>query len=214
MLSFRLLGYPIRVEWFFWVLCLLIGMPYLEKGGPDGVAAFLIVAAIVFVSIIWHELGHALARKRFGESYSEIVLHGFGGYCSGPGHFTRFESVIISAAGPAASLALGLTVWLISTTVPGSQWLLSVAVATLLWVNIGWAIFNLLPLYPLDGGQIFAALAGPRHFRKVLWVGIGIAVALGFTGYFLQGSLFSLILCGMLAWGNWQRLQGQQSSFP
>lgn len=215
MLSFRVLGFPVRVEWFFLLLCLLLGWSagYLETGGPDGLAKFAIMSAIVFGSIIWHELGHALARKRFGAPHSEIVLYGFGGYCSGPGHFTRGESMMISAAGPLANLLVGgLTIALmagLAASGASSHPYLGTAVFWLLWVNVGWAILNLLPVYPLDGGQILAHALGPRHYRSVLWLGLVLAVALGLLAFAVWGSIFAPILCGMLAWGNWQRLQGQ-----
>lgn len=222
MLRFQLFGFPVRVEWFFWLLCLILGMRHLERGGPEGVALFVIVAAIVFVSIIWHELGHAWARKRFGAAYSEITLHGFGGLCSGPGHFTRTESILISAAGPVFSLALGGAFWLVREIYPPmpaesggfstGTFIYASALGTILWVNIGWAIINLFPIYPLDGGQI-AAAAFPRHFRTVLWIGVILAAGFALYGFLVWKSVFSAFLFGMLAWGNWQRLQGQRSGF-
>lgn len=215
MLQFRLFGYPVKVEWFFWILCLVLGMRYLDAGGSVGISLFLICTVSVFCSIIWHELGHAWARKKYGAEYSEIVLHGFGGLCVGPGSFTRKQSIVISAAGPLANLAVGGVVWLVKEAYPPQPGHLVYheTIDLLLWINVGWAIFNLLPLYPLDGGQIFASVAGPRNFRTVLWVGIILAVVLALYSYLVRGSLFGLILLGMLAWGNWQRLQGQRSQF-
>ncbi|MDF1826591.1 MAG: hypothetical protein P1U68_18245 [Verrucomicrobiales bacterium] len=212
MLSFRLFGFPVRVQWIFWVLCLVLSMNYLQSGGPNGVLKALIITAIVFGSILWHELGHAWARKKSGAPYSEIMLHGFGGVCSGPGSFTRSQSVFIAAAGPAASIALGLATFLLAKASGVSDSLLAFGIGWMLWVNIGWAILNLFPIYPLDGGQIFAGIAGPKNFKLVLWTGLIVAAILALGGL-LSKQLFMAILFGMLAWGNWQRLQGQQSSF-
>lgn len=214
MLNFRLFGFPVRVQWIFWILCLVLGMQYLQSGGPDGVIKALIVAAVVFGSILWHELGHAWARKRSGAPYSEIMLHGFGGVCSGPGSFTRGQSIFIAAAGPAASLGLGLLILLITPmTMANTGPFFQVFAFWMLWVNIGWAILNLLPIFPLDGGQIFAGLAGPKNYRLVLWTGLILAVALALFGFFVGKQIFMAVLFGLLAFGNWQRLQGQQSSF-
>lgn len=213
MLSFRLFGFPVRVQWIFWVLCLVLSMNYLQSGGPDGVLKALIITGIVFGSIIWHELGHAWARKKSGAPYSEIMLHGFGGVCSGPGSFTRGQSIFIAAAGPAASIALGLATLLIAKAAGVSESLFTFAIGWMLWVNIGWAILNLFPIYPLDGGQIFAGIAGPKNFKLVLWTGLILAAVLAIGGFFVTKQIFMAILFGMLAWGNWQRLQGKQSSF-
>lgn len=213
MLSFRLFGFPVRVQWIFWVLCLILGMNYLQSGGPDGVIKALIVAAIVFGSILWHELGHAWARKKSGAPYSEIMLHGFGGVCSGPGSFTRGQSIFIAAAGPASSLALGFITFLaVIAAGDAAPWMQFFA-GWMLWVNIGWAILNLLPIFPLDGGQIFAGIAGPRNLKLVLWVGLILSTTLAVAGLLVTKQFFMAILFGMLAFGNWQRLQGKQSSF-
>lgn len=213
MLSFRLFGFPVRVQWIFWVLCLILGMNYLQSGGPDGVIKALIVAAIVFGSILWHELGHAWARKKSGAPYSEIMLHGFGGVCSGPGSFTRGQSIFIAAAGPASSLALGFITFLaVIAAGDAAPWMQFFA-GWMLWVNIGWAILNLLPIFPLDGGQILAGIAGPRNLKLVLWVGLILSTTLAVAGLLVTKQFFMAILFGMLAFGNWQRLQGKQSSF-
>ena len=213
MLSFRLFGFPVRVQWIFWVLCLILGMNYLQSGGPDGVIKALIVAAIVFGSILWHELGHAWARKKSGAPYSEIMLHGFGGVCSGPGSFTRGQSIFIAAAGPASSLALGFITFLaVIAAGDAAPWMQFFA-GWMLWVNIGWAILNLLPIFPLDGGQILAGSAGPRNLKLVLWVGLILSATLAVAGLLVTKQFFMAILFGMLAFGNWQRLQGKQSSF-
>lgn len=213
MLSFRLFGYPIRVQWMFWLLCILLGMNYLQQPGPEALGRFLIMTAVVFGSIIWHELGHAWARKKSGAAYSEIMLHGFGGVCSGPGMFTRGESIFISAAGPAASLLLGGATWLLTFTPGmGNMWVQQF-VGNMLWVNIGWAILNLLPILPLDGGRIFQGIAGPRNFRLVVWTSLILAATLAVLALIFTGSLFSTVILGYLAFSNWQLLQGQRTNF-
>lgn len=213
MLSFRLFGFPVRVQWIFWVLCFLLGYRYLQRGGTEGMIFFLIVAAVVFGSILWHELGHAWARKRSGAPHSEIMLHGFGGLCSGPGQFTRGQHIFIAAAGPLASLALGAVTWVVSQTPVGENPLVRFTIGQMLWVNVGWALLNLLPIFPLDGGQIFAGIAGPKNLKIVLWIGIILAAAIAITAFLFLKSLWMLILFGLLAYSNWQRLQGRPSSF-
>ena len=63
MWRFRLFGYPVTVEWTFWVLSLLLGMSFMRMPGRAGAILTLMWVAVVFVSITLHELGHALARR-------------------------------------------------------------------------------------------------------------------------------------------------------
>ncbi len=213
MLRFQLFGFPVRIEWTFWILCLILGMSYLQEPGSEALGKFVFLAAIVTGSILVHELGHAYARKQCGAPYSELILHNFGGLCTGPGHFTRGQTIWIAGAGPLASITLGCLAWLLIFTPGASEgtWV-KFFVFQMIWVNIGWAIINLLPIFPLDGGQIAAAAAGPRHYRTVLWVGVVLAALLAILALVGTGSLLSTVLFGMLAYSNWQRLQGQSGS--
>ena len=213
MLNFRLFGFPVHVHWMFWLLCLFLGMPFLEQDGPTGLGQFGIMSAVVFCSIIWHELGHAWARKRSGAPYSEISLHGMGGLCGGPGRFTRWQSVFIAAAGPAASLLLGgLTFLLIYS--PGSKdpWI-GFFIGQMLWVNVGWAIMNLLPILPLDGGHILRGLLAGKTAHLVPKIGFVLAIIMAIAGLLLFRSIFMAVIFGLFAHTNWQIMQGQRSSF-
>ena len=77
-LHFRLFGFPVRVHPFFWVVSLLLGM-----GGRDRPirSNVLIWVAVVFVSILVHELGHAFMQRYYG-GHPWITLYGFGGLAS------------------------------------------------------------------------------------------------------------------------------------
>jgi stage IV sporulation protein FB len=211
MITFRLFGYPVRIELFFWVLCVFLGMPFLQQQGPEGLGMFAITTAVILGSILWHEIGHAWARKRFGAAYSEITLHGMGGLCSGPGHFTRHESIYIAAAGPAASLTLGGLTWLLTLTPAfGDPWL-RFFVVQMLRVNIVWALMNLLPILPLDGGHILHGFLAVKRADLVPKIGFILAIVVAVLG-FTSGNLWMAILFGMLAHSNWRMMQHQGSS--
>jgi len=215
MLRFQLFGFPVRIEWTFWILCLILGMSFLQQPGSEALGKFVLLAAIVTGSILVHELGHAYARKQCGAPYSELILHNFGGLCTGPGQFSRGQTIWIAGAGPLASITLGCLAGLLVFTPGASEniWL-KFFVAQMIWVNIGWAILNLLPIFPLDGGQIAAAAAGPQHYRTVLWVGVVLAglIAVVVLALISRRSLFSAVLFGMLAYSNWQRLKGNSGA--
>jgi stage IV sporulation protein FB len=213
MLSFRLFGFPVNVHWMFWLLCLFLGMPFLEQDGPSGLGMFVLMTAVVFGSIIWHELGHAWARKKSGAPYSEISLHGMGGLCAGPGRFTRWESVFIAAAGPGASLLLGAVTYLL-VYLPGAKdpWL-GFFIGQMLWVNVGWAIMNLFPILPLDGGHIMQGLLVGKHSHLVPKIGFVLAVTVAIVGLIVLKSIFMAVIFGLFAHTNWQMMQGQRSVF-
>src|SRR5258708_21488286 len=98
---FSLFGIPVRVHPFFWIASLLMG-----RGLHDR-KLMLIWMACIFVSILVHELGHALTAQYFGWP-PHIVLHAFGGYASYQptwGHSTS-RSILVSFAGPWAGFLL------------------------------------------------------------------------------------------------------------
>ncbi len=195
----------------FWLLCGLLGMNLLQTPGQEGLIKILLWIALVLVSILWHEFGHAIGFRKCGQPNANIVLHGFGGYCQATGSFTRGQSMFISFAGPLASFILGGLFWLLTKTPAFSapdaallRWL----VAQALWVNIGWALLNLLPIFPLDGGQIFAAFMANKKPKIVPIVGMVVAGAVAVYGLVGVGSLWMALMFGFLAYQNWQRSKG------
>ena len=99
-LHFRIFGVPVRVHPLFWVVIVIMGI----SGGGDGTppAELLIWVAVVFVSILVHELGHAFLQRRYG-GHPWITLHGIGGLasCDDCDRSPRAQ-ILISLAGPAA----------------------------------------------------------------------------------------------------------------
>jgi Zn-dependent protease len=177
-LRFNLAGFPVRVHPLFWLIAVLLGY------SSGNILQILVWVVVVFVSILVHELGHALAFRRYGIS-SQIILHFAGGLtvpestlwgsrwanvALGPN-----QNIFISLAGPGAGfLFAGIVIAGVLLTggaviptrllgfipVPGFAMLpfggelLSMFVTALLWVNIFWGVINLMPVYPLDGGSV------------------------------------------------------------
>lgn len=177
-LRFNLAGFPVRVHPLFWLIAVLLGY------SSGNLIQILVWVAVVFISILVHELGHALAFRRYGVS-SQIILHFAGGLTVPESTYwgSRWanvalgpnQNIFISLAGPGAGFLLAALVSLgvilsggsIITTrllgfipVPGFAVLpfggneLSLFVTALLWVNIFWGVINLMPVYPLDGGSV------------------------------------------------------------
>jgi Zn-dependent protease/thioredoxin-like negative regulator of GroEL len=116
---------------------------------------------VVFLSVLLHEFGHALAARAFGLSPA-IRLYAMGGLTSWQSQaaVTPLRHLIISLSGPAAGFLLGGTVLLIGPVFLGSDRssVTTIAYFDLLWVNVGWGVFNLLPMLPLDGGTVLITL--------------------------------------------------------
>ena len=146
----RLGSIPVRVRGPFLFLALVLGAR-LQR--PDLIAIWV---AIVFVSVLVHELGHAFVGKVFGLS-PQIELHGMGGTTSwvdgrDVGHA---RSVAISLAGPFAGFALaGLLVLASRFGFKPHGAVGAKAFEMALEVNLTWGIFNLMPMLPLDGGNV------------------------------------------------------------
>lgn len=208
---FKIAGIPIHVQPVFFVISALFGLRYLDFG-LDVVAIWV---AASFVSILVHELGHGISLKIFG-SPSAIVLHGFGGVTISPARrqVSKVRSIIVSLAG---SLTALLLLWLPARTVLNRAiddlsildwpealiWL----VDFLAFQNLWWSIANLLPIRPLDGGNVTAELFGLPVARRI---SIGAAVA-GAVWAFTHDQSYAGFFALFLAFNNWQEVRAEQA---
>jgi Zn-dependent protease len=152
--TFRLGSIPVRIRASFLFVVLL----FARQDRPEYIA---VAAAVVFVSILVHELGHALVARLYGLEPS-IELHGMGGVTTwqpGPNKIGHGKQIFISFAGPFAGfLFFGAIVladrlgWFPRTDLANR------AIDQLAWVNVGWGILNLVPLLPMDGGNIMRSV--------------------------------------------------------
>jgi Zn-dependent protease len=183
--EFRLAGIPIRLEWTFLLFTVLIGSTL------GDLALFIGWVVVVTLSILVHELGHAAALRGWGIP-SRIVLHGLGGltmHATSPP--SRWGRIAVSLAGPFTGIVLfGLPAVLLEDTVAGQDpW--HDIVRFVVWVNVGWAVVNLLPVLPLDGGNVALELLGERPTR-VLSILVAAAVgAWALTEGFAFGAVFA-----------------------
>jgi membrane-associated protease RseP (regulator of RpoE activity) len=204
-------------------------------------SAVIIWIGCVFVSILVHEYGHALMSRRFDGSPS-IVLYGLGGLCYSQGERTPAERLAVLFAGPGAGFLLcGLVLAIASLTlgISSSEHLAMIkemfglgldpqeiggAVSKLrspsalriyfdmIWINLAWGLVNLLPIWPLDGGQATQVVLsqvdrhhGVRRSHIVSLVTAGVAAVVG--GTTSRDPLFMAVFFGMLAFLNFQVLQ-------
>lgn len=179
-MRFSLFGFPVVVQPMFWLVTLMLSPP--RDFGADALTRFAIWVAIVFVSILVHELGHAFAMRAFGRSPS-IALVGMGGlthWGEGP-QVSPWRRAIVSLAGPFAGFALAVPVviaWLSGVAPPES--LAEEAIVQAVRVNVIWGALNLLPILPFDGGHVMEVAVigatGPARGAKIARV-LSIAAA-------------------------------------
>ncbi len=155
VLRFRLFGMPVIVRGSFLVIAALIG--FLGVGDATRTVAWI---AIVFVSILIHELGHAVMARMFGSTVV-IELNGLGGltrWSMPEGQLTPGRRSLIAAAGSAVGLAFGGIVWLVGARFAPYPPLTAFVLENLIYVNVFWGLLNWLPIRPLDGGHLLEAL--------------------------------------------------------
>src|SRR5262249_9085369 len=149
----RISGIPIRMHLTLLVLLVWIAGVYMLRGaGLGGTALGLSLVVAIFAIIVVHELGHALVARHYGINTRDILLLPIGGISS----LERIpdnpkEELQVALAGPLVNLVLAALIWAGITLTGGTTRLTEVntiggAIATqLLWINVGLAVFNLLP---------------------------------------------------------------------
>jgi Zn-dependent protease len=198
---------PLRIQGRFFVMALLLG---LGEGNPLKLAIWI---AIVLVSVVIHELGHALMGKAFGLE-PRIELHGMGGltyFNGGRADVSTGRSIAISVAGPFAGFLFALVVFGVQLVgVHPVHPLARHAIWLLYVVNIAWGVFNLLPMLPLDGGNVLRATARAitkDHGEKVARV-VSIGVAAGIALLSIRMKQWWILYLGVLyAFQNVQALR-------
>ena len=205
MLQFSLFGFPIRIHWLFWLNTALLGGA-LQAQTPEQMRLVAVWIAIAFLSILIHELGHAFVMRRLGDRRVEVILYAFGGLAAGSSWRSRREQILVSAAGPGAQMLAGLLVWFMALSLPPGPLLVRYALGNFLFISFFWAILNLLPVLPLDGGRITEAVLGPSRERTTLTVSLVCASGLALYMLAYQGQIFAALFFGMLAYNNYQAL--------
>ena len=235
-LRFSIAGIPVRVHPLFWLIALLLG-------SSGGLLQIVIWIFVVFISIVIHELGHALAFRWYGLR-SQILLHFSGGLTIpevspwGSGYASvaigPVQQILISLAGPGAGFLLagliivgvqllggsvannylfGLLPLPTSATLPFGGFTMSIFLTMMLWVNVFWGLINLLPIYPLDGGQVarnvllmYDPIGG---VRKSLWLSVIAGGLMALAGFVLFRSMYTALLFGILAFQSYQALHNR-----
>jgi Zn-dependent protease len=213
----RIRGLPVIIDVSFIVLIVLWGQHYFVGGNTTRMSlGFLIILGLA-LSILIHELAHAISGHNLGVPPSHVELNGLGGLCywAGPMRPEAWRRIAISLAGPASNLALYI-IFNTLGTLPAirSTPLVHELTRTLAWANWWMFVFNMLPAFPLDGGKALEALLGKflafNTARLIVGVlGLCLAAYCAYLG--LSGNTWMLILAFMLGLENYQAIQGAQN---
>jgi Zn-dependent protease len=198
----RLLGIPIRIEPAFLLVLGVLG--FAGRGTLLSALEWILLAGI---SILLHELGHAAAYRRFGIQ-PRVRLYSFGGLTYGEA-LSPARSIVVSLAGPVTGLLVGLAIlaayWALGWVMPARPRELEVVVGDLLYINLGWSAFNLLPVLPLDGGNVAAAMFQAANRGRGLAIGLSLVVSgLIIVAAALVGQAYIAILGVFLMAWNWR----------
>ncbi len=190
---------PISIYPTFWIFAALIG--YINSMSFIGT---LIWVAIIFVSVLFHEFGHALTALMFGQN-PRIELVALGGLTYHSGHngktLSFWKQFFIVLNGPIFGFLLAILATILLQVPALSQGMTGSILSLTRVVNLFWTVVNLLPVLPLDGGQllrvILEGIFGLKGFKYAILTSMIVAVAISLffflTQAFLIGALFFLL---------------------
>jgi Zn-dependent protease len=200
-----LFGIPVYVDISFAILLLIFVTG--ERSFSMGLATALVLA----ISVVMHELGHALTARAFGFRTRDITISLLGG-CASLISLPRkaWQEFLTALAGPLVSFAVAGSVVLLDVFEVRIEngWLRGV-LGYAAWINLMLGLFNLLPGFPMDGGRIFrsvmrAFMTRAKATHVAMWVGRAFAILLAFRGLhsiFTGGSWgFVSILIAWMIW--------------
>lgn len=181
--------------------------PRVEEEVRVHISPMMLIMAVVFVAlgrtyefacsltaVILHECAHARVAKRYGYALDTIRLMPYGAALCGNVDMRPKHEAIIAAAGPIFNLVVALIFaamwWLIPTSYLFTQ--------VFCMCNIYIGVFNLLPVYPLDGGRIALALLSPKLGRarayKIMRI-VSFVFGIAAIGLFILSAFYSLNVC-------------------
>ena len=192
----RIAGIPVILAYSWFVIAaftVIVYGPVLQANDPElGIGAYVVAfayAVLLLISVLVHELAHALTAKIYHWPSEKIVLNLWGGH-------TQFESftaspgrsVVVALAGPAANLVLAAGGWLLLTG-GGLTGVAGILANIFVWANLLIGIFNVLPGLPLDGGRLVESavwkLTGSQEKGTVAAGWGGRIIVIGLVAWFV-----------------------------
>jgi stage IV sporulation protein FB len=204
----QLFGIPVVIRTNFWFIGLIYVLFGLRAGNP--IAFILVGIFCLFVSVLWHEAGHALSATGFRLGPVAIEIHGLGGATRHRRAGEWWKNLLVTLAGPGAGLllaALALGGYLLFP-----DGMAGFALSQLFAINVFLSILNMLPIYPMDGGQALrTTLNGLRVRAADLWTAnvglVGSALLFAWAMWsFVSGQSLGLFvfIAAQMVYANWE----------
>lgn len=212
---FRIRGIQLALHFSFVLLLAYAGYAGYQEHGFTGMGWAIALLLAFFTCIVLHELGHSFTARRFGVGVRRILLMPIGGMAE----FDQIprvprQELLITVAGPAVNFLIAGLLWLILDPghAPGPEADLPSSLSELGWILFSWNIyiglFNLVPVFPMDGGRILRALLAKKlpYERATFWAATiakvlaaaGIVVALLFHNWLLAALFVFIFAAGEL----------------
>jgi Zn-dependent protease/predicted transcriptional regulator len=217
----RIYGIPILLHpsWFF--IFGLIALSFVSRfealnlniPGARLWGLGIATSVLFFGSLVFHEMAHSVIAKHYKIPVISITLFIFGGVARiGRDPSRAIEEFNIAVAGPISSLLLAGGFGLVSLAA-GTNLILQALAASLAWINLSLALFNLLPGFPLDGGRIFRAIVwgatkdysrstriAARSGQVVAYGMIALGAVWAATSYINHGEMISGMWLAFIGW--------------
>jgi stage IV sporulation protein FB len=200
----KVFGIDVRVHVTFLLLLAWIGLGYYKTGGLPAAVDGVVFICLVFLCVLLHEFGHALAAARYGIRTPDITLLPIGGVA----RLERMpenplQELVVAAAGPLVNVVIAAVLLLgfgFIGSFPNPATIEQAGASLpqkLLIVNLWLVAFNLLPAFPMDGGRILRALLAlrlPYARATQIAANVGQVMAFGFGFWGLTGGGPMLVL--------------------
>jgi Zn-dependent protease len=201
----KILGIDVRIHVTFFLLLAWIGLVHYQSGGTPAAIEGVIFICLIFLCVLLHEFGHALAARRYGIATSDITMLPIGGLA----RLERMpekpaQELVVAIAGPMVNVAIAAVLLLIFGFSGSSFGFAAIESPTtglaqkLVAVNLFLVAFNMIPAFPMDGGRVLRALLAmrlpyARATQIAANIGQSLAIVFGFFGLTQQHPMWVLI---------------------
>ena len=189
----RIAGIDVKIHVTFFLLLAWIGFVYHRSGGMPAAVNGVIFVLLIFLCVLLHEFGHALAARRYGIKTHDITLLPIGGLA----RLERMpdkpsEEVVVALAGPAVTVVIAGALWIfigLTGGLPDPEMMHQTGVPLamrLFTVNIWLVLFNMIPAFPMDGGRVLRAVLAMRmNYARATQIAASIGQGIAFIFFIL-----------------------------